>query len=68
LAAVSIPGEAATLSAEATAAAARAAGLAADPATDVAEAVAAIAARDPGSRILVCGSLYLAGRVLRENG
>ena len=25
-------------------------------------------ARDPGSRILICGSLYLAGQVLRANG
>ena len=68
LAAVSIPGEAATLPAEATAAAARAAGLPAEPAAGVADAVAAIAARDPAGRILICGSLYLAGRVLRDNG
>ena len=27
-----------------------------------------IAATDPGARILICGSLYLAGRVLRDNG
>ena len=38
------------------------------PRADVADAVAAIAARDPGCRILICGSLYLAGRVLRDNG
>jgi dihydrofolate synthase/folylpolyglutamate synthase len=30
--------------------------------------VQAIAARDPGARILICGSLYLAGQVLRDNG
>ena len=28
----------------------------------------AIAARAPSARILICGSLYLAGQVLRENG
>lgn len=68
LTAVSIPGEAATLSAEDTFAAARGAGMQATTAASVAEAVAAIANRDPGARILICGSLYLAGRVLRENG
>nr|MCU0910836.1 bifunctional folylpolyglutamate synthase/dihydrofolate synthase [Paracoccaceae bacterium] len=26
-----------------------------------------IAAADPSARILICGSLYLAGKVLREN-
>jgi dihydrofolate synthase/folylpolyglutamate synthase len=34
----------------------------------VAAAVAAITAADPTGRILICGSLYLAGQVLRENG
>jgi dihydrofolate synthase/folylpolyglutamate synthase len=34
----------------------------------VGAAVAGIAAAHPGARILICGSLYLAGRVLRENG
>ena len=65
---VSIPGETATLTAEETVAAARAAGFVeAEPAADVRSAVAAIAAADPGCRILICGSLYLAGSVLREN-
>ena len=69
LSAVSIPGEPATLTAAETAAAARAAGFtSAAPAADVTAAVAAIAAADPDCRILICGSLYLAGRVLRENG
>ena len=68
LVAVEIPGEAATLPAEDTAAAARAAGLAAKTAPDVATAVAGLAAAHPGARILICGSLYLAGKVLRENG
>ncbi len=65
---VTIEGEAATLGAEETVAAAREAGFAAATAPDVAAAVAAVAAADPGCRIVICGSLYLAGRVLRENG
>ncbi|MDU8944463.1 bifunctional folylpolyglutamate synthase/dihydrofolate synthase [Ovoidimarina sediminis] len=68
LTAVEIPGEAATLSAAETAEAARTAGLAATTAPSVAEAVARVAAATPGARILICGSLYLAGQVLRENG
>jgi dihydrofolate synthase/folylpolyglutamate synthase len=68
LTAVSIPGEANTLTAEQTQSAARAAGIDADTAESVLSAVTRIAATDPGSRILICGSLYLAGGVLRENG
>jgi len=68
LTAVTIPGETATLPAEATAEAARRAGIAAGTADTVAAAVARIAAGTPNARILVCGSLYLAGAVLRENG
>lgn len=68
LTAVSIPGEAATLSAQETAEAARSVGLHAETAADVAEALSAIAARNPQARVLICGSLYLAGTVLRENG
>ena len=67
LTAVSIPGEANTLPAETTAAAARAVGLPATEAASVAEAIAAITARHPEGRILICGSLYLAGTILREN-
>ena len=67
LTAVSIPGEANTLSAEETQKAALAAGLRADTAESVLAAVQAIAQRDPGARILICGSLYLAGSILREN-
>lgn len=66
--AVSIPGETATLTAAETCAAAREAGFAADEADSVGAAVDAIIARDPGARILIAGSLYLAGSVLRENG
>ena len=67
LGAVAIPGEANSLRAEDSAAAARAAGLEAKAYPEVAAAVAA-AARPGPSRILICGSLYLAGRVLRDNG
>jgi len=68
LCAVSIPGAAATLPAEATCAAARAVGFMAETAGSVGAALAAIAAAEPGARVLICGSLYLAGEVLRENG
>jgi len=68
LTAVSIPGEANTLAAEDTQKAAQAAGIRADTADSVLQAVQAIATRDPGARILICGSLYLAGTILRENG
>ncbi|MFM7446520.1 MAG: bifunctional folylpolyglutamate synthase/dihydrofolate synthase [Tabrizicola sp.] len=66
--AVSIPGEKNTLPAETTRDAARAAGIDADTAGSVAEALAGIAATSPEARVLICGSLYLAGTVLRENG
>ena len=65
--AVSIPGEKATLSAAETAEAARAAGIEAVEAESVAAALADIVARHPDARILICGSLYLAGAILREN-
>ena len=68
LRAVSIPGEKNTLSAAETAAAATAAGIRAETAGTVAEALAAIATEAPRARVLICGSLYLAGSVLRENG
>ena len=66
---VAIPGEVASLTAEETAQAAGRAGLAASPADSVTAAVAELA-RAPGQpvRILICGSLYLAGQVLAENG
>ena len=67
LIAVSIPGEANTLPADETAETARSVGLTASTATDVADAVAQITADAPHARILICGSLYLAGAILREN-
>ncbi|MEY3005114.1 MAG: hypothetical protein RLZZ491_2290 [Pseudomonadota bacterium] len=66
--AVSIPGQAATLTASDTAQAARAAGLPAHQADSVAAALHSIIAQDPDARILICGSLYLAGEILKENG
>ncbi|WP_299817913.1 folylpolyglutamate synthase/dihydrofolate synthase family protein [uncultured Jannaschia sp.] len=66
--AVSIPGEANTLSAAQTVAAARAAGMRAAEASSVDVAVERIAVTAPEARILICGSLYLAGHVLRSNG
>ncbi|MCU0826303.1 MAG: bifunctional folylpolyglutamate synthase/dihydrofolate synthase [Tabrizicola sp.] len=66
--AVSIPGEKNTLPAEVTRDAALAAGIRAVTAGSVAEALTAIAAGSPEARVLICGSLYLAGTVLRENG
>ncbi|WP_412505610.1 bifunctional folylpolyglutamate synthase/dihydrofolate synthase [Roseovarius sp. SYSU LYC5161] len=67
LTAVSIPGEANTLDAGDTAAAAAAAGLRADTAETALQAVCRITEQLPQARILICGSLYLAGRVLQEN-
>ena len=68
LTAVSIPGEANTLPAEETAEAARAVGMKAGTAESVLEALVAISRKAPEARVLICGSLYLAGRVLQENG
>ena len=40
-----------------------------ETATDVAQAISAITVASPGSvRILICGSLYLAGSVLAQQG
>ncbi len=66
--AVTIPGEKNTLLAETTADAARAAGIDATTAETVAAALAGIVAQNPQARVLICGSLYLAGSILRENG
>lgn len=68
LTAISIPDEPNTLPAEATADAARAAGLNATAAGSARAAVETLAAAHPGARLLICGSLYLAGRILRDNG
>lgn len=67
LTAISIPGEAATLGAEDTAGYAGRAGLSSDIAPDLISALDQITTREPRARILICGSLYLAGEVLRQN-
>lgn len=66
--AVSIPGEKNTLPAEVTQEAARSAGIEAVTAGSVADALAGITATSPEARVLICGSLYLAGTILRDNG
>ncbi len=68
LLAVTIPGEANTLPAEETAKAAMSVGLKAQHAQSVYDALSMIAEQAPQARVLICGSLYLAGAVLRENG
>ncbi|WP_322894593.1 MULTISPECIES: folylpolyglutamate synthase/dihydrofolate synthase family protein [unclassified Yoonia] len=68
LTAVSIPGEAATIPAEDTARIATDVGLPASTAASVQDAIIAIRDATPQARILICGSLYLAGHVIRENG
>ena len=71
---VPIQGEAASMGAGELYDAARQAGLPASPADDVDDAILQIEAwsraraDDGPPRILICGSLYLAGRVLAENG
>ena len=67
LTAVSIPGEAATIPAEETAKIARSVGFEAATAASVEGAIDEIVAAHPAARILICGSLYLAGHVLRRN-
>lgn len=64
---VSIPDTRATLSAAETVAAARSVGMQADEAGSVEEALQTVIRTDPDSRILICGSLYLAGHVLQVN-
>ena len=65
--AVAIPGETATLPAEDTAKAAETAGFDATIAPSVTAALNDITRADPTARVLICGSLYLAGAILREN-
>jgi len=70
---VNIPGEAASLGAGALYDMARHAGLDAQPAEDLEDAMLQLQAwsrahpKEPPPRILICGSLYLAGQVLVEN-
>jgi len=68
LTAVSIPGEPNTIPAEETAEFAQQVRLDATTAENVEAAIRRIVADQPGARILICGSLYLAGDVLKRNG
>ncbi|MEM6311152.1 MAG: folylpolyglutamate synthase/dihydrofolate synthase family protein [Pseudomonadota bacterium] len=64
---VSIPGETNTLPAADIVQAATATGMSATTAPSVKEAVAMITRDTPNARILICGSLYLAGSVLQDH-
>jgi dihydrofolate synthase/folylpolyglutamate synthase len=68
LTAVSIPDEINTLPAEDTAAMARDCGHTAQSASSVEAALTQILEKEPQARVLICGSLYLAGHILRKNG
>jgi len=71
---LTVPGEAASLGAGALYDEARAIGIESTPAEDLEDAMMQVAAwarareADGPPRVLVCGSLYMAGRVLAENG
>ena len=64
---LTVPGEPNALTAAQIAATARAAGFAATPKRSVISALKA-ASPVPNARVLICGSLYLAGDVLARNG
>jgi dihydrofolate synthase / folylpolyglutamate synthase len=66
--AVTIPGEENPLPAGAIVAAAASVGIAAQEAESVASALREIIGRAEPGRVLICGSLHLAGIVLAENG
>jgi len=65
---VTIPGEENALPAVTIAAAACSVGIAAESAPSVTAALSDIVGRAAAGRILICGSLHLAGTVLAENG
>ena len=64
---VSIPGEAATMSAQETVDIAKDVGFKAIVSENVESAIKDIIKYDHNARILICGSLYLAGNILKEN-
>ena len=66
LVAVTIPGEKNALPADAIAAAAHSVGIAAHSASSIGESIRHLAGHRSG-RVLICGSLYFAGKVLAEN-
>ncbi|MCH2095249.1 MAG: bifunctional folylpolyglutamate synthase/dihydrofolate synthase [Rhodobacteraceae bacterium] len=68
LIALPIPGETATLSAQETARFAQKAGLTSACAETLEQAVEQVVSNVQSPRILICGSLYLAGHVLRSHG
>ena len=66
---IAIPGEANTIPADALALSANQIGIAALPATSLEKALEQAAVLHPAPRIIICGSLYLAGHVLAaQNG
>jgi dihydrofolate synthase/folylpolyglutamate synthase len=65
---LTIPDEENALTAAALAVAARAAGLSAETADSLEQALRQAALAAPNPRILICGSLYLAGHVLAAHG
>jgi dihydrofolate synthase/folylpolyglutamate synthase len=67
LAAVTIPDEEASIGGDEAAAVAQRNGIAAIGVASVAEAVERLVAERGPARILICGSLYLAGTVLVDN-
>jgi len=66
-AAVAIPGEANSLSAEEMSQKASAAGLSLPAAESLEQAIKSLVRQPQPGRLLICGSLYLAGTVLAEN-
>ena len=65
---VTIPGADASFNAEALAEIAAGLGAAAAPAASLTEALCTLASEPGPIRVLICGSLYLAGEALRVNG
>jgi len=64
---IAIPGEANSLTAVEMAEKAKEAGLTLQPAGSLADAIRLISLNSSPARLLICGSLYLAGTVLAEN-
>ena len=64
---IAVPGEESSLPAARVAATASELGFSAEASPTAEAAVSRISAERPDCRILVCGSLYLAGAVLQEN-
>ncbi|MGB1234188.1 MAG: glutamate ligase domain-containing protein, partial [Planktomarina sp.] len=67
LIAIGIPGEANAVSPNDIAQAAKSVEISATTATDVDSALSVLGQHHPQARVIICGSLYLAGHILREN-